>query len=1422
MALSTLTEWTGSAIISNLVDTVYSYLGEHMSPVNAETEAALSRLKTALPKITAVMSVAEVLKFNHPTSGVDAWLEQFRLAFQAAEDVLDELKYLELEGTVKKQDQVSELFSSTIGSLKRKFLDYIGYTINDDKLKCLMEAVKMLDRAASDVGCFLQFATALHAHDLLEPQHQPVNTSSQETTSFLTETEVLGRETEKAIIIEWLKNPTNHSHLSFYSIVGMGGVGKTTLAQLIFQQMIQDNHFEIAVWVCVSSIFSVENITKKILEEVGGKNQHSESLNSLQRNLKERIFSKKLFLILDDVWNDDKMSDWAKLIAPLKFARQGSKILLTTRMNSVADMLACVLNMKKEYLLLGGLEEKALLLLLNKYAFHGFNLNNHKDLQIIGNQIVKMLRGSPLAAKVIGNLLNSCMSFQYWKRILNCDSLINLEQAKDVVDVLKLSYYHLPADLQECFRFCCIFPNDFVFEKYMLIRMWMASGFIRKRSCKEERLEDIGEEYFNHLLRKSFFEYLRYKNGYIMHDLMHDLAKNVSKGECCRVESNDKLIIIPRTAQHVSVYEDEIGRIFDLSNLRTLVITTSQNKPFVDLTKFVLPYGSLKKTLRLLVIHGYRSCELSEEIGCLIHLRFLSVKLINVRKQSFRYLLPHSIWKLHHLQVLEMNEGTFSPDYSGIQTTGITSLVNLRYMSLPHQMMQNINEVHKLTSLQELIFFVGSVKGCHVDEIKTLNHLRRLSIQQMENVQDPVEAMNAELSKKESLISLSLNWTEGTSANNTEQIIDNLQPHPNLKELKIKYWKGYRSPIWMRDAPSLDLSSITLSNCPVWKDLPLFGKMPYLKALSLGQMNEVQEMDYSFESTRTACAFSSLEQIYCSQMPKWVSWTGPHSCYGLPKLKELTISNCPALVQLPAMPISLKNFKLCNVGLHSLPNIYHGSNTITSAASFLKSSLRSVVIIGCPNLQSLNGFMQQENLGLQAIEELTIKDCENLLHLPTEGFKKLMSLKYLTVENSPKLVVMDINNKILPEKLKELAVENCGELDKPLIEESLGLTALTQLRLSGSANVTSLITTRNAFTSLEYLEIRKCDKLVKISAQEVEHRVDGENNLTLLQLHTLHIGNCQNLTNLPNLPYSLTEFSINNTAVNDLPEVYLSSDSTGSITSSLKSSLRQAEIINCPNLKSLNGFLQQDNIDLQALEKLKIINCENLIQLPIGAFGKFVSLQHLAIKGSPKLVATDNQSILLPIELMSLSMGNCGELDVPLLNSTSGLSTLVDLRIEYSANITRTFFSGNEFGSLTNLSIYQCNNGLEFSSVEQMHSVHPGNKLGSLKISYLYIDHLCLLLIEPLQSLRYVKHLEVRDCSGMVALPEQWLLQNSSTLKRLIIQNASSLQSLPGKIKRLAALETIYISNAALLEKIPELPTSLIRKEIYGSGGRVL
>ncbi|KAJ3709260.1 hypothetical protein LUZ61_012965 [Rhynchospora tenuis] len=1186
MALSTLAEWTGSGIINNLVDKAFSYLGEHLWP--ADTEAQLNRLKAALPKITAVMKVAEALKLKYPDSGMNAWLEQFKLAFLAAEDVLDELEYLELEDMVKIRDEVGSgsSSSSVVGSLKRKF--HTSNIIKGDTLGRLREAVKLLNQASKDVGHFFQFASSLEICETGK-------FSSRETTSFLTES-ILGRETEKDMIIECLKKWPLHAHISAFSIVGAGGLGKTALAQLISDEMSRENEFDKIIWVCVSTIFSLEDITRKILEQLDDKkNYGGESLNALQVKLKKYVQSKKLLFILDDVWNEDKICDWEKLVAPLKFVQQGSKILLTTRMKSVAEILARVLNVELECLDLKGLDEQQLLLLLNKYAFNGYNLDNHKDLQKIGNRIVNKLWGSPLAAKVIGSLLNSNMNFYFWERILKCNSLINFEQYREVADVLKLSYYHLSADLQQCFRFCSIFPQDYEFEKNQLIRMWMASGFIRQQTCRQDRPEDIGEMFFNHLLRKSFLE--RRGKWYVMHDMMHELAQNVSEGECFRLNPDDISVNIPSTVQHVSVPDSEIKRVSHLRKLRTLVITKLWYAPSYK-DRLLLPNDSLKETLRVLIIDTNFSYELPEGNDRLIHLRFLKAN------EGSGLLLSNSLYMLYHLQVLDLWY-VFSY-FIGSQITGLTNLVSLRYMNLPDVIMKKVHRVHKLTSLQELTFFVGQDSGFHIDELKTLNNLRHLCIKQIENVGDPIQAKNANLFEKESLLSLSLYWTNGSNSENPEEIIDNLQPHPNLKELEIGHYKGCPKLVPLHNQRILlpmKLQTLIIGDC---------GELDVALLESASQLNILATLHIVDSSTITSI---------------------PCSTNAFASLSELRIWGCDKLVQ------------------HSLFEIAQGVNPGNNMASLkihdLSIPLSLLFIEPLRSLRFVRTCQVADCAPMEAMPEqwlikngstlewLNIKNANSLRSLP-DTLVKLVVLKELDITNAISLEQIPE----LPPSLIILRIENASSL-RSLPDTMVGLIVLKQLYIS---NAILLEQIPELPASLVELTIVNACSLQSLPYTMVK--------LTVLE--QLSIWNATLLEHIPELPPSLIKFRIAYaSSLRSLP------DAMGQLTS-----LKELDITNATSLEqipelppslvilkmenaSLLQSLPDSMVRLSALEQLDI----DAVSLP-NTMVRLTALEQLSIWNATVL----EQIPELPPCLVKLS-----------IKDASSLRSLPDTMVSFNA-----------------------------------------------------------------------------------------------------------------------------------------------------------
>ncbi|XP_020090688.1 putative disease resistance protein RGA1 [Ananas comosus] len=1224
MALAFIASSAASTIIENLVNAGLSYVDKHQVPRGMQEE--LQRLQQALPQIKAILAAVEVeQQMTERNEALEAWMWQFRDAVEEAEDVLDEVEYYEIEKRVQAPD---DQVRGTISKLKRKFSSFVSPSFRNDTLKRLSEAVKGLDRVAAGMGPCLQLVGGLSGYGVKCRQFDEIR-NSRETSSFLLEKEVLGRKTESDMIIEWLIKPTSDepeslatANISVFSIVGIGGMGKTTLAQLIYGNGRVQQYFDQTMWVCVSDIFDAAVLTSKILQDMTKRSPNVQNLNTLQNMLSEKLISKRFLLVLDDVWNDNNRMEWEKLVAPLKFGRRGSKILLTTRMDSVADMVARVMECKKECLKLEGLKESDCMLLFNRHAFANVDPNDHKNLQSIGKQIAEKLRGCPLVAKVMGGLLNSCMDYNYWKRMLS-DNIVNLQQGVNgTMEVLKLSYHHLPTDLQLCFRHCSLFPQDHRFRGNELIYMWMGLGFVRQ--CGKQSPEDIGKEYLAQLTRKSFFDIL-YEDVYVMHDLLHDLAQSVSSKECLR-RKGDSLRDISKTIRHVSIETTSsllIREISCLKNLRTrtliLHIKKDRNR---DIDHALILGHVLKelKSLRLLCITADYLCKLPDALDTLIHLRYLSFQPESDFNKNLPEWFSQSVCRLYHLQVLDIRfppEMIWNIDKNSItEINGLSDLVNLRLLNVPHGLMTKIRWIGKLTSLQKLRnFHIRVESGYKIGELKDLAELSEIDVGNLENVRSSEEAVESKLNEKENLSSLSLNWSGGRSSapEVDEQLLDNLRPHINLQTLSIEGYIGVRYPCWMTDFCLPNLTSIHL-RCSRLEQFPPLGQLALLRNLCLSNMAAIKRVDWSVYGSADGCAFPFLEEMKCFIMPAWEEWLTAADGCPFPQLKILKITDCPNLRGMPTLPLSLRELTIHNVGITAIPAMYRDiSNDNNSASSFELAP--SLCVENSPSQSSIDGFLLQQQEYFQALRILSIEECERLVHLPPEWSANLFSLESLTIIKCPKLITCGIQDSNLPSAIQSLSFGSCGGLYASLLGRLPYLTSLTSLTLRKCAITTSLpgaeVFARlaslsrlwiwycrelasfggiEALASLKYLSVVGCDKLITVSLLQPPLGADvsqGGAVASSLRLDHLHIDRQSLLSMEPLRNLSSTRILTldGSSQLTSLPEQWLLQN---------RSSLQCLIIGNADSLQSLPPSMTS----LYSLQKLTLFGAPSIQSLP--------------------------------------------------------------------------------------------------------------------------------------------------------------------------------------------------------------------------------
>ncbi|XP_071719186.1 putative disease resistance RPP13-like protein 1 [Rutidosis leptorrhynchoides] len=271
-------------------------------------------------------------------------------------------------------------------------------------------------------------------------------------TSLIDKSTVLGREADAdSLIAKLLEDEDLNRKVSVMSIVGLGGIGKTTLAKILYNDEKVMAHFELRVWVCVSDEFSVFNISNAIFQAVDGHNQDFASLDLLHVALKEKVANKRFLVVLDDIWNEDH-SQWELLKSPFLVGSTGSKIIVTTRKNKVA----LVMDSAQPHMLKGLSDEIALSL----FAYNALNEDNfdeYPSLKVIAKGIIKKCDGLPLALIALGRVLKiKGTNIDEWEELLNSE-IWDIEDGGGILPALKLSYYDLPLHLKQLFAYCSFF-----------------------------------------------------------------------------------------------------------------------------------------------------------------------------------------------------------------------------------------------------------------------------------------------------------------------------------------------------------------------------------------------------------------------------------------------------------------------------------------------------------------------------------------------------------------------------------------------------------------------------------------------------------------------------------------------------------------------------------------------------------------------------------------------------------------------------------------------------------------------------------------------------------------------------------------------------------------------------------------------------
>ncbi|TVU45638.1 hypothetical protein EJB05_05129 [Eragrostis curvula] len=1042
------------AFASKLVDTLAGMAKEEVEMLLG-VPGEITKLETTLGDLSSILGDAERRRIRDKST--ERWVRELKDVMYDADDILDLCQMMEGEQDPPASTSSAPKATSRCWKMPSMFFCFrnpvvaheIGKKIQELNQR-LLDLEKRSSRFHSITQAINSSAPSISKAVSFLPNH------NRKTGSGIIQSDVVGEKIEqdtKKIVDLLIKKVDGHEGSNDKNVVvaaaitGTGGIGKTTLAKMVFNHTTVEENFNKRIWLSTNKEVNLISVLQNIITDLGSSYDVSMGDKTrLEKALEEAVCKKKFLLVMDDVWSESE-NVWSEVLrVPLSHGAPGSRVLVTTRNVGVArKMKAHVIHRVDK------LEQEAAWILLKKQVVSCETDEDDIDRLVdIGRRIVEKCDGLPLAIKAVGGLLLKKESSRgVWEDICNHYTWSLEGINEDINRAIYLSYEELPSHLKQCFLCCSLFPKNEAILLEDAVQLWMAEGYLQDKTSSKQP-EDLGSDYYKELVSRNLLnpeERCYAQERCNMHDVVRSFAHHITGGVLVSEGQNVNHTLSTSKLRHLSVSNKEVdwNSFQKQVALRTLMSFGSNNAQLKDLLSNI-------SCLRSIHLNEVDNVELPDSICHQRHLRFLSVCNSSIS------MLPRDIGDLKFLQAIDLYYCANISQLPG----SILKLRKLRYLNI---LGTNVTTVpHGFGKLEDLIDMRGfptcsddSTGGwCSLEELGPLSKLKTLKLGYLEKASSGFLAARAMLSSKHHLKDLSLYFSSRLRVNckvdaniseeeheRIEEVLANLRPPACIEQLTIKGYFARGLPQWMGKMSAFEsLRRLVLEGYACCPQLPNgLGQLPFLDYLWIERAPSVQCIGNDFLvpcsegegdgkgeapagqlvsrrqphrlSRGTDVVFPKLKNLGFDVMPGLREWDWEEQVPGMPVLDSLTIDNCK-LERLPPglahharqlRELDLRNVQ-CLVSVENFPSVVELTLFDNPKLEMISNclSLQKIYIIRCSVVKAVEDLpslrsMEWKDLAAEELPEYLRGLNLNKLRLDCSlSLLKLISLQDETSE----------------------------------------------------------------------------------------------------------------------------------------------------------------------------------------------------------------------------------------------------------------------------------------------------------------------------------------------------------------------------------------------------------------------------------------